>query len=172
MPTKEYYQKNKEKIKAQSAQHFLENKEKIKKRQAQYYLENAEKIKKRLSNYYHANKKSRAEQVNKWRKANPAKHLLGLAKYRAKRDDLPFDIAWEDINIPSICPILEIPLEKGVGKVSYTSPTLDKIIPEQGYVKGNIQVISHKANVMKNNATPEELVLFAKWVQRTYPEMF
>ena len=37
------------------------------------------------------------------------------------------------------------------------SPSLDRIIPEKGYVKGNIIVVSLKANTMKNNATIEEI---------------
>jgi hypothetical protein len=48
------------------------------------------------------------------------------------------------------------------------SPSLDRIKPELGYVPGNIQVISARANVMKNDATPEELLAFANWVYRTY----
>jgi hypothetical protein len=44
------------------------------------------------------------------------------------------------------------------------APSLDKIDPKLGYVPGNIQVISHKANAMKWDATREELRAFAKWV--------
>ena len=52
----------------------------------------------------------------------------------------------------------------GNGKIGDTSPTLDKIIPERGYVKGNVQVISHKANSMKRNASLDELLLFSRKV--------
>lgn len=37
------------------------------------------------------------------------------------------------------------------------SPSLDRIKPELGYVKGNIRVISFKANSIKNDASIEEL---------------
>jgi hypothetical protein len=40
--------------------------------------------------------------------------------------------------------------------------SLDKIDPSKGYVIGNLQVISKKANAMKSNATIEELRLFVK----------
>lgn len=95
--------------------------------------------------------------------------LWGPAKKRAARDEVPFDIAPADIVIPEFCPVLGIRLERGVGHVVDSSPTIDRIIAERGYVKGNIQVISHKANTMKSSATPEELLRFAEWVLGYFP---
>ena len=70
-----------------------------------------------------------------------------------------------------MCPVFGIPLSQGCPSGAwterYTSPSIDRIIPELGYVKGNIQVISFLANVMKHNATKEQLKLFALWVLRT-----
>jgi hypothetical protein len=43
--------------------------------------------------------------------------------------------------------------------------SIDRINPKLGYVEGNIQIISHKANRMKSNASVEELKLFARWVE-------
>ena len=48
------------------------------------------------------------------------------------------------------------------------SPSLDRIDPNKGYVKGNVQVISRLANIMKSNASPEELRAFANWVNTNY----
>jgi hypothetical protein len=79
------------------------------------------------------------------------------AHRRAKTFSLPFDIHVTDITIPEFCPLLEIRLECGTGKAHANSPTLDRIIPALGYVKGNIQVISRRANAIKNDATLEEL---------------
>lgn len=49
------------------------------------------------------------------------------------------------------------------------SPTLDRIVPEKGYVLGNIAVISHKANAIKQNATAEEILRVAIWLKQNCP---
>lgn len=83
--------------------------------------------------------------------------MLHSAKHRAKRLGVPFDLTIEDVKIPPRCPVLGIPLRIGDGKISQCSPTLDRIVPERGYVKGNVVVVSLKANAMKSNATLEDM---------------
>ena len=103
---------------------------------------------------------------------NPQKTMLRAAQYRAKIGEFPCTISETDIVIPERCPLLGIKLTcaKGKGGVKDSSPSLDKIIPELGYVPGNVWVISHKANSMKRNATLAEFVLMAKnWEQRAWP---
>jgi len=51
-----------------------------------------------------------------------------------------------------------------MGKSKASSPSLDKIIPSLGYVVGNVQWLSKKANGMKQDASFQELEKFAKWV--------
>ena len=46
------------------------------------------------------------------------------------------------------------------GNYEYT-PSLDRIDPTKGYIKGNVWVITKRANTMKNSATREELLKFA-----------
>jgi hypothetical protein len=92
----------------------------------------------------------------------PAFNLWRQAKRRALASSLPFEITVYDIVIPQHCPFLEIPLIPQKNKLGPNSPSIDKIIPSLGYVRGNIQVISVKANWMKGNATIEEMRLFLK----------
>jgi hypothetical protein len=99
------------------------------------------------------------------RRKDVRKSLLEAAQNRARTKSLPINITLDDIIVPDLCPVLMIPLQKSTtGRANPDSPSLDRIIPELGYVKGNIQVISNKANSMKNNATKEELVRFANWI--------
>lgn len=85
------------------------------------------------------------------------------ARARSLREKLPFDIKVEEITIPSHCPVLGIPLLNGKGRPTDNSPTIDKIIPELGYIKGNWAVVSYRANRIKNDATPEELRKLAEF---------
>lgn len=94
------------------------------------------------------------------------KYLLRSAKQRALKQEVPFDITISDFDIPEYCPLLNIKLVKHIGDrqggTYEDSPSIDKIIPELGYVKGNVWIISNKANRIKNNATLEELRLLVK----------
>lgn len=110
------------------------------------------------------------EYCQKYRKNNRELILLGQAKYRAKRKGIEFNLEVSDIKIPKFCPVLKIPLTEGGsnGGPRGGSPSLDRINNLKGYIKGNVQVISHKANTMKHCANNKELILFANWVKRTY----
>ena len=78
-------------------------------------------------------------------------------------------IEFADIVIPEKCPILECPFIYGTSENYDYSPSLDRIDNSKGYIKGNIQVISTKANKMKNSATQEELINFCKNILRYSP---
>ncbi len=78
-------------------------------------------------------------------------------KKRAKKRNILFEIEISDIVIPKFCPILGMELSFGVGTVHDGSPSLDRIVPEKGYVKGNCFIISSKANRMKQENTLEDL---------------
>jgi hypothetical protein len=95
----------------------------------------------------------------------PEKRLWWGAKRRARRGNLLFDITVEDIHVPTRCPILGIDLYVGTTG-NENSPSLDRIIPTSGYVRGNIQVISHRANRLKNDATFEEIEKLYNWMMR------
>ena len=100
---------------------------------------------------------------NKRKVDDPALFMWKQAKHRAKYDysGMDFSIEVGDIILPEVCPYLGvgfIPLDKDYGY------SLDRIDSSKGYVKGNIQVISRLANLMKNNATKEQLIAFAKGV--------
>lgn len=97
--------------------------------------------------------------------AKNKKHLLvALARYRARRKGMAFDLRVEDISWPQNCPALGIVLNYAArGRYCAASPTLDRVDNEKGYVAGNVRVISFRANAIKSNATAEELRLVAKY---------
>lgn len=111
-------------------------------------------------------KEASRRKAKKWRNANPAKHLYWLAKSRADEKGLPFTIAVTDIIIPTVCPVLGIPLKRGEGKVLPNSPSIDRVIPALGYVPENIRVISRRANELKNNMTVEQAEMLLDWMRK------
>lgn len=143
-----------------------------------YYEKNKDKVKKQATDYYHANKNKVLEQVHKYRNENretirekgreyyrrkPVNRMLNRARARAKKYGWEFNIDESDIVIPTHCPLLGIELFIAEGRKSCkeNSASLDRIDPNKGYVKGNILVMSHKANTMKSNATPQEILQLA-----------
>ena len=98
--------------------------------------------------------------------ADPRIQLLNAARYRAGQQDVPFDLTLKDIIVPELCHVFGVPLVRGIGKVWDYSPTLDKIVPALGYVVGNIVVVSHLANRIKSDATPEQLTLVASFYSK------
>lgn len=95
----------------------------------------------------------------RWRAAEPERHIYYKVKQRAKSKNIPFDLELSDIVIPEKCPVLGITLMTGKGASPFGDNTasLDKIIPSKGYVKGNVRVISFRANRIKCDATLEEI---------------
>lgn len=87
--------------------------------------------------------------------------LHRAAKQRAERYGLDFDIELSDIVVPTHCSYLGVELRPGSKGNYANSPSLDRIDNSKGYVKGNIQVISTKANTAKSNLTLDELRQFA-----------
>lgn len=91
--------------------------------------------------------------------------MLRTARAKAARAGVPFGLSLEDIHIPDRCPVFpEIRLSRSTGGAHYASPSLDRLIPQLGYVPGNVAVISLFANRLKSNASPAELRRLADWM--------
>jgi hypothetical protein len=158
-----------------SQKYYQENKERIKQRNKEWVKNNKEK--------HNAATKARYERVKNtpefqeyskerklsYRQACPERVLYLSAKNRAKKLGLPFDIELEDIVIPELCPYFQTPISRLVGKGKVdTNPSVDRIDSSKGYIKGNVQVISLLANRMKQNASIEQMVMFAEGVLKLH----
>lgn len=108
----------------------------------------------------------RVRELNKlFAKRSPEKMLWYEAAKRAKRKGLPFTISCADIVVPEFCPVLGIKLERGVGRPTDYSPTIDEVIRGKGYTPENMAVISYKANRLKNDGTLAELEAVVNWLR-------
>lgn len=86
------------------------------------------------------------------------RRILRNVKARAKKTGLPFDLTLDDIEVPEVCPLLGIPVFPSKGYMTDNSPALDRKVPKLGYVKGNVWIISSRANRIKTDATTDEII--------------
>lgn len=130
-------------------------------------------LRKAWINYYRKNKEKRIRAAkNRYLKATTAQVLLRIARQRAKNKNIPFSLTVEDISVPSHCPILGIPLKRSIKILSDNSPSLERIIPRNGYVPGNVMVVSFRANAVRRDASAKELMRIATfWTAMEGKEM-
>lgn len=95
------------------------------------------------------------------------RRLFSFAKCRAKKLGIPFNLSVDDINIPDVCPVFGTPFSVEIGKRSDWAPSLDRLIPKLGYIKGNVSVISWRANRIKGDATLEELKMLVDFLEKS-----
>mgnify|MGYP003132556172 FL=1 len=83
------------------------------------------------------------------------------AKDRAVKKGVPFNITAQYIRsiwpANNRCPVLDVPLRVSKGQASDTSPSLDRIVPKKGYVRGNVIIVCNKVNIIKAHASPKEI---------------
>lgn len=101
--------------------------------------------------------------------------LWKSCKNRAARKGIHFSISSHDVVIPEKCPILGITLIQDPSFIVNNSikgqltlpnyPTIDRLVPELGYTKDNIAVISWRANDLKGNASLQELQSVVDWLK-------
>ena len=102
---------------------------------------------------------------NNW-KYKPALAMLNNSKQRAKNSGMEHTLLLEDIVIPDFCPVLGIKLETGDRKNHVNAPSIDRIDNNKGYTKDNIMVMSVKANMIKKDASLDDLILLGKWAEK------
>lgn len=87
---------------------------------------------------------------------------LSSAKKRAAAKGIPFDLDTDYLNqiFPRDrkCPLLGVEMVPGVRGDNFSAPSLDKIIPSKGYVKGNVWYISMRANMIKMDHKLEDML--------------
>ena len=94
---------------------------------------------------------------------------LRAAKCRCQATGVEFDLSVEDLMpLPLKCPVLGIKLDwfvDGRGGSDF-SPSIDRLDPNQGYVPGNVEIISNRANRIKNDARLEEVKKLVLWMEQ------
>ena len=176
-----YYQANREKALAAAREWKLENPERAKESNRlsaqRMRAKNPERFNETSKRWRENNPEKAKAAYTDWRKRNPfywwewrcanlKKWIVDKAKNRAKFAGVLFDLVEDDIVIPEQCPALGIKLDVEAKRTADNSLALDRVIPERGYVRSNVRVISRRANFIKNDATAEELEAIAAYIRR------
>lgn len=138
---------------------------------------------KKYSELTEEEKQKRRDANARWRSRNPnkrteymrhydknrgtQKRLFRSAKQRAKNEAVIFSLEVQDVVVHSYCPICNVEMKPSSKKGGTSfSPTLDKVIPEKGYVKGNIAVICKLCNSTKGSGSAELHRKIADYIER------
>ena len=161
---------------------YYANKELEKERRERWRKENPEVFKesqkKSSKKHYEKNKEALHASRAEARASDPCRRILNSSYGNARSRGLEHNIGIADVRAAypkdNICPILGIPFtnirqDKQSKKIG-SNPSLDRIDNTLGYIPGNIQVISWRANSMKSDASKEELIAFAKGILKLYEE--
>lgn len=98
--------------------------------------------------------------------------MLTRIKTRANKNNIPFDLTINDIAIPELCPVLGIKIRTEPSGLKYPTDDcaeVDRLIPDLGYIKGNIIIVSRKANRLRSNATVADLLAVANFYYNLLP---
>ena len=108
---------------------------------------------------FKTDEKKRSASMEYWNSRSIEWRLWTAAKKRCKNSGFEFTIKVEDIPpCPEFCPITGLRIRPGEnGKPEDYSPSLDRVDNTQGYVPGNVRIISHRANTCKRDLTIEEI---------------
>ena len=100
---------------------------------------------------------------------------LRRVKERSKKINVEFNLTKEYLEsiypTDGMCPLLNIALNWHSPSKHDSTPSLDRIDNNKGYIKGNVQWVSWRANLLKNNATPEELLMLAQNYKKIYDKV-
>ena len=96
-----------------------------------------------------------------------AKTLHRKARDRAVVAEIPFDLTVAHVrslleSTNGIDPVFGVPFVEGDQRMT---PSLDRVVPQLGYTIGNVIVVSRFANVVKNEATIEEIRMVLRYYE-------
>ena len=114
--------------------------------------------------------RKRGEYQCKAEKLFKAQKMYKWIKAKCRRDRIPFNLTVDYLIeiFPDECPVFKLPFYMDEHGYAALAPSVDKIEPELGYIEGNVQIISRKANMMKQDASLPELYIFAQWAENLY----
>lgn len=144
---------------------YENNPEKYRQKAKRLRQNNLEKHRARDKQYSIVHREEVSERRRQFRIQNPWWSLIRGAKSRSKASNMPFNLsdAWAKNRWNGCCELTGIPFTIGMRdrKIMF-APSIDKIIPELGYVQTNCRIILHCLNLFKFNGTDDQMYQVAE----------
>lgn len=160
-PQQTYYAKNKDLAKQRAADYINENRELHNSRVADYSRRNPEVGREASKRYLEKNRGTLPYKI---------KQQMTSSKRRAKDKgldfNLDFDYLMSILPVDLKCPVFGTEFVINSHEQLNDSMTLDRIDSSKGYVRGNVQFISWRANNLKSDATLQELKTLLEYLER------
>lgn len=132
-----------EKQRAANRASYIKHKPERSSYQKRYYADNKEAAK--------ARSRERSARMRSAADTWPNDIIYSL-RSKCKERGIAFDLTADDIVVPALCPVFDLPFVFGV-KGHAQSPSVDRLKPANGYTRGNVRVISRRANAVKHDVT-------------------
>lgn len=171
MPTAEYQRKWRKNNPSKTSQYCKkwksDNREAALSITRQWQKENKEHTKIYRMTYYEENKEEMVKYQSDRRQTFPVRVLLINAKSRAKKRGIEFNILEEDLKpFPTHCPVLGFELVYTAKEIlQENSASLDRFDNTKGYIKGNVNIVSHRANALKRDASLKEVKSILRYME-------
>jgi hypothetical protein len=134
-----------------------------------FYAEHKDTVKAQVKAYALKNRAEIKARKIEWRRTHPAEYIIRTKRNECKKFNVEFSVTEKDLlPLPVWCPVLGIKLNYLVtsGRPEDNSPSLDRVNNTQGYVSGNVKVISNRANRLKSDGTIGEHLTIVEYMRR------
>ena len=99
------------------------------------------------------------------------RNAFAVRKYHAKKKGITFTITPDELgDPPDYCPCCGIRMTRGTHQQMGNSPSMDRLIPERGYVEGNVIWVCFRCNTIKNDASLYDMYRVADFYYERYRE--
>lgn len=146
-----------EKIRKHDREYYGVNRERVLKNQKKWRKAHPEKQREKNKQYYEDHREEQIEYMRKYLKANPFRYTFLRARKASKKKGLDFDLTedyllqlWAECG--GMCSMTGVSMLKTADERYHPYlMSLDRIVPEKGYVKGNVRLVSYWYNRARSN---------------------
>lgn len=128
-------------------------------------------VRQKIDVMHQRKKRKAAEYFLKWGEKDASDlYAACREKFRRKKSNAihaghEWTIQFGHIEWVKECPILGLTLDYFAETTQENSPSFDRLDPNKGYVPGNVQIVSWRANRIKNDGTSEEHERIAQYIR-------